>query len=489
MSNGKALFIKYWYASCNPVYKITSLPGWKEGVSGSVSNSINIGINPYSSDQKIKAAIEAIKYITSKEIQKRYIISNQQFSAITNIYNEDEVCYMIDCEVPRGAHPFSSAKFNDTGLVNYEIYVNHYRSYIYEYLYMNKPLEEIIKKIDDMTKIYKFSIHTDDSSAGLVIFIIFCVTSTIIGLSIILLFTKRFIYHFRTLPIIFWIFKIYGPLIILISVLTFYGEITSFKCKLRVVLLFTGMCLYLFPIIYYLIINFPEDNKISTFALEKKYKCLFISLMVAFMLIGLLFALPYNIKNIINNDGENYVKCDEFESYGKILMIIIIICFVLIILIILLLIFLEWNLRENSSYIKQYLAIIFITSLFTFVYVLFNRFNINNYILYNTFQTSVIIFSSISIYLFIFIVRLMNEYLYIEKDDDLKNSKNTIKESTSKINNELFSKGSTYNFNNNIDSIIKYGSEISVSHSRLSFKSMSDITEILISIHNKNMKN
>ncbi|OUM65798.1 hypothetical protein PIROE2DRAFT_59777 [Piromyces sp. E2] len=119
-NENNVLFLKYFYSPHSPVYKGSALPGRKEGVSGSIVIPNNLAINKYIDEDRKLAAVEFLKFASLKESQKKYIISNFMFSAVTELY-EDEI--------------------------------------------------------------YKFSLKTDDSSSGLIIFIIF------------LIFCSRYIYR------------------------------------------------------------------------------------------------------------------------------------------------------------------------------------------------------------------------------------------------------------------------------------------------------
>jgi len=103
---GNALFLKYWYIP-NLFYYTRSLPGKNENVSGSVTSSNNIGISRYIDDNRIKASIEVIKFILSKSAQKDVIIKNGLFSAIYELYDDPEVCEMIDCDYIKDIQPFN----------------------------------------------------------------------------------------------------------------------------------------------------------------------------------------------------------------------------------------------------------------------------------------------------------------------------------------------------------------------------------------------
>ena len=82
-----------------PIFKATALPGRKEGVSGSYIISTNLGVDNYISQERKEAAIEFMKFISMKETHKKYIINNYFFSGITELYDDEEVCNVIECDI------------------------------------------------------------------------------------------------------------------------------------------------------------------------------------------------------------------------------------------------------------------------------------------------------------------------------------------------------------------------------------------------------
>ncbi|ORX84268.1 periplasmic binding protein-like II, partial [Anaeromyces robustus] len=76
--SGRDLFLKYWYmADDSKAFKKTPLPGWKKGISASSLGGTNIGISMYSDEEKKKAAIEVVKFMISKEEQKRIVMKQK----------------------------------------------------------------------------------------------------------------------------------------------------------------------------------------------------------------------------------------------------------------------------------------------------------------------------------------------------------------------------------------------------------------------------
>ncbi|ORY37169.1 hypothetical protein LY90DRAFT_624854 [Neocallimastix californiae] len=186
----KYLFTTYYYNLINPKYKISVVPGIKEGISGSTIQGYNIGIYKYSKKLNLNAAVEALKFITTKEIQK-------------------------ECK------PYMNVS-------EYNSYSNYFRKNIFDFLFENKDINEVLEKIEDYTKIYYISINSDDTNIGLISIIIIFGISTIMIISLIFLFIERYKSYYNFLSTDFWIITILGLLLYNISCLTEMDEITNF---------------------------------------------------------------------------------------------------------------------------------------------------------------------------------------------------------------------------------------------------------------------
>jgi len=201
LTSNNFLFLKYWYMPGNPV-KSTLMPGKKEGISGATIGGYNIGINIYASKEKKEKAIEAIKYIASKDIQRKYIAKENFFSPIPSLYDEDEICQIVNCNYYKSiqliGRPFNVME-------DYDAYTNKVKEYTFEYLYGDNSKEAIdaLKKIDDITRIYYLSLSTENSPAGLIVFILITATIVIMLLSLSFIFMKKFKPYFGFLPNIF----------------------------------------------------------------------------------------------------------------------------------------------------------------------------------------------------------------------------------------------------------------------------------------------
>ncbi|ORY59001.1 periplasmic binding protein-like II [Neocallimastix californiae] len=435
IESGNAIFLKYWYREHNSVYKVSALPGWKENVSGSIANGYNVGINKHIDNIKKEAAIEILKYVTSKESQKMYIVPFHTFSGINSLYDEEDVCNLIDCDVIKNVKPFSVLEFD---IKNYDLdnYITKYRKYIYDYLYKNETLEDIVKKINDMTNIYTITIKSDDSITGLIIFTVYCISVLCICLSIIFLYIEKYKHYFKLLSNNLWIISMVGNLLFLTSVVTIFGNMTELICKLRITLITLGFALSLIPILYILIIHFPEDNNISYWIDDNKNTFLitFISILIILNII-LLFS-PFAIEEILIPTGGSFNKCKLFTSFGKLAFHVIIFLETAIVIYIILLLFNDRNVEEISHDIKFFVSAILIDIINLIIFTFICNITIKNFIVYHVILALNLFLFSLSNYIFIFGIRIILIFLKntkpIKKNINNKNSlSSTVKKSNS----------------------------------------------------------
>eukprot|EP00833_Pecoramyces_ruminatium_P013860 jgi/Orpsp1_1/1187892/evm.model.d7180000060996.1 len=94
------------------------------------------------------------------------MVEHKSFSGIKSLYDEKDICINKDfCEIFKNAQPVArpSSLTND-----YNKYSEKFRYYAYKYIYGNDDVdpEEVLKKIDDITRIYYISINSKDSNVG-----------------------------------------------------------------------------------------------------------------------------------------------------------------------------------------------------------------------------------------------------------------------------------------------------------------------------------
>ena len=89
-------------------FEMTNTPGIREGLTGTILSGYNIGISNNIDEDRLSSAIEVIKFMTSKATQKKLVLQNQIVSAITSIYEEEDVCANIkNCKMFRDPQPIA----------------------------------------------------------------------------------------------------------------------------------------------------------------------------------------------------------------------------------------------------------------------------------------------------------------------------------------------------------------------------------------------
>ena len=403
---GKDLFLRYFYNPHVPVFKGSALPGKKRGVSGTIVIPNNFAINKYIEEQKKFAAIEFMKYISLKETQKEYIIKNSMISGIMELYNDTEVCNMMECDIIKDAYPFSFMS-NDINLFADDNYHIKYRSILFEYLYNNKPIMEVLKKVEDITKIYTFSLKTDDSSAGLIIFIILLTFSIGVILSLIFIFIKKLENRFKFLSKDLWFITVLGFLILMSSIITLYGDVTNVNCHLKISLINLGFILSISPSLLKLITNFPERNKISIWFEKNKYIFILIILIFTLCLNGIFTIPSYTIHSLTTSDGKNYKKCVMSNTFGNIIYYLIHFYHIFIIFVVLCFIYIEWSLKETILDVNFLATALFMDILSIIILIIIDKIAFKNFIIYNILLSIDILIFAASNYLFIYFIRIL----------------------------------------------------------------------------------
>jgi len=430
---GNALFIKYYYGKCLSVYKPIALPGRKEGVSGSVVNPTNIGINNYIDEKRKKAAIEFIKFVSLKETQKKYIINNHFFSAMTELYDDEEVCRVTDCDVIKDIYPFSFMN-NDIKFFGSDSYNEKYRINMFDFIYNDKSISEVLKIIDDIPRIHMFLLKMDDSNSGLILFIIFLVFVTVTILSIMFLFIKKFNNKFKFLSKSLWIITTSGSLILMSSITTLYGEVTNVKCHLRIALINFGFVLSVCPSLHKLIRNFPESNKVSLWFERNIYISVLIVMAFTLSLNGIYLMSSYDLQDLTTHEEKCYKKCVMNNIFGNIIYYLIQLYDISIILISLVLVYMEWSLEETLMDVNFLSTALLMDILSIILLNIIKLIKFKDYIIYNVLLAINILIFSISNQLFIYFIRILpifgnnaEEETKIIKEllnSDLKDSKN-----------------------------------------------------------------
>jgi len=414
LRDGSAVFINYWILS-DPLasiikenYDMTTLPGRNEELSAASISGYNIGINSllattHSEDEnitnkeKLEACIKVTEFLNSKDTQKTFMIEGDSITAMSSLFEDKDVCEVNDCKLLKRMQPVVNKIYEaNGGMYERNEYETKFRNLAFKYIFEdNVDLQDTLKKIDDIIKIYTVSLG---NIFGLITFSLIIILAILMLTSLIFLFLENFKPFFKFLSIDSWSIIIIGSVLILSAALMNLGEITVTKCNLKISLLDIGIKMYLSVITYELISNLPSEIKPSVWIKNRKY--LFLSILLSFeILLNLLLIVnPFTVKNVIKEEGQNYKECKMRSSFGKSVAIIIIIEKVLLVLTILFLLFVEWNKRKIYYELRFILFSINSNLFLVFISFLVNIIKINNYYIHFVIQEYIIIFISVLVY-------------------------------------------------------------------------------------------
>jgi len=374
-------------------YFITVMPGRIKGLSGSIIGGCNLGINRYFDSNKKEAVVKALLYLTSKEVQRKYIAMNKIYSPLPSMYNDEEVCSTVNCDHYKKVQ-LIVRPINKTS--NYDNYSSKFRKYAYEYLYRDDKVRAIdaLKKIDDITRIHYITLDTTDTNVGLILFIVDTSLIVIMLLSLVFLTFKKLRPYYQFLPCDFWILYVLGLVITLGSFYAELGQISSTKCFLKLSLMFIGYTMYITPIICQLIIRFPkEDNKFSKWMSNHRYRFLGMVLAFTFLIVFLMSLSPYTIRNMRNKNEKKFQVCQQQHFIGKCLIVFTYAYLCITIFSVLFLTFLEWNYKPIHYDLRFLTAALYMNIFFYIVYFLISVIlKLNDYIVSSIIQETLRVF-------------------------------------------------------------------------------------------------
>ena len=420
LKTGNGLFVKIWNTNLEfipPSFKRSILPGSKNGVSASTIGGYNIGISKYSLPENMKAALVVLTFMTSKEVQRKVVMIGKVLSGITSLYDEKEICDIMDCELLKNLQFINrpTSKSND-----YYNYSENFRNNLYKYLYGNGNVTaaEVLKETDDITRIYYVSLDSKTSSIGIILLSIFITIALLFLLSLFLLYSKTFKHLFSHLPKDFWLLIIIGlDMEIAMSYLEIVQKTTA-VCYVKHVLLLFGFSLTFTPILYKLIIEFPLENKYSIWIKQHRY--LFI---ILFLAIELFFSLmliigKYDVETIKDKNGKNYQTCSFRKSFGNTLNTIEIIYSILTILCMAFFIYIEWNLELAFNDVRSLSVVCGINIIIMVLFSIMKIINIQHYKVYFVIKESIYWLYILSNYFLIYFAKIVLPYLTDKKQQE-----------------------------------------------------------------------
>ncbi|ORX44203.1 periplasmic binding protein-like II [Piromyces finnis] len=405
----ESLFIKFWIFLAPQIYlipyKTSLLPGVKEGISGASLTGYNLGILNDMEKERKKAAVTTFKFMTSKEMQRRFILDNLIFSGIPSLYDEEEVCKIANCSL------YKSLQFigrPNTKTENYDDYSEKYRKHIYEFLYGNTSAEEALQAVEDITKVYYLSYDKNESWIGWISMIIMSIIIIFYLLSILFLFHEKLNPFFEFLPKGLWIVCIMGSILILSSGYTKLGKLTFMKCHLEVFFLSIGFTFNFIPILYKLINTIPLKQEETKNIRHHKYLFILSFIIFDLFLNSLLFIhYPFEVTVRVIESGNNFEICTIKHTIGILILIISVAFKTSIIILMSVLIFLVWNVHTLFNDYRCISPSLYVNVLSVILLLIIQNLHINNYILNSILQQIIYTLISVSNYIFLYGCRIL----------------------------------------------------------------------------------
>jgi ABC-type glycerol-3-phosphate transport system substrate-binding protein len=417
--SGNAIYIKYWNIPLGDKYDKINLPGKKEGVSGTTIGGFDVGVSKYISSNHKKNAMIVLQYFTSKEFQKNYTITERRFSGIPSLYDDDDVCAVLECDLFKQFQPISRSFVVDN-YDDYDEYSLKFRTYIAKFLFGNESISKILSNIIDISKNYSVLLSTDTTKVGLIFLIISCIIIMIMILSLLFLLHPKAKYAFGFMTIDFWILTIFGCILYLGFVFAGYGDATKFKCHGKMIAQTLGFTFSLAPSFHRLVCNFPRKTHFTGWINKNRYIFILSFIVLDVLLNELLFLSSYNTKVKIIDDGKNYKICQHRSTIGYVKFAIIYLVKFIIILIFSFIIYLEWNLRRSYRDVRVLIINLIMNVMLYTILAAVNIVNYDDYILHFVFNSIVVMTISIFNYILLYVIRIT--WLFQDKKDMKRNT-------------------------------------------------------------------
>eukprot|EP00833_Pecoramyces_ruminatium_P017783 jgi/Orpsp1_1/1191815/evm.model.d7180000088686.1 len=317
-------------------------------------------------------------------------------SCVSSLYDDPEVCQIIDCNFYKKMQPFVRPTLTN----KYYEYSESFKEKIYQYLYDNiKSPSEVLNDVNDITRIYYISLSNDSKTVEIIALVLLSLIITSIIISISFLFIEKFKYFYYFLPKYLWIITLIGIILFTSSGFAEIGEIVPIKCHLKAILLSLGFTLSLIPMLYKLIIIYPNKNKLINFIKDHRYLFLLFFISIDFIFLLLTFISPYEASYIKVVDGKSFQKCQFTSAFGKTVLSSWFISKFIITSVFLYFIFIYWNIKAIHYDIRFLSSAIYINILLLLIYIIIDFIEIKNYIYYFLIKESILIIFAISNYI------------------------------------------------------------------------------------------
>jgi len=378
--SGDSLFIRYWiYEDTYRLYNLSPLPGWKEGISASTLSGLDVGISNYISEEKKKAAVKVLEFFLSKEEQKKIVMAKKIYTGIKELYDDEELCSVINCEFYKNLQINLRYHYE---VKDYDEYCGNVRKHVYGFVNGDKTVSEALNGIRNIIHINKITINGNDTSFGIILFIFIILLSLIFIGTSPLIVLPRFKPLFKFLPIDFWYVILLGILIHVASNFLDFGVIRISSCYLRVLLYSIGYTLIFVPLLYKLIVNFPQVNQFSKWIAQNRYIFLFTFILFDILLNYINLFSYYEVRTITSGNGKKYQDCRTKDTLSRYIAYLIIGYKLIISIGIGFLSFIEWNIKETKFDIHISISAIYINMLSIIMIIIFKFINFNSHITY-----------------------------------------------------------------------------------------------------------
>jgi len=304
MLEGNTLFMKFFYLPYEHLFYISPIPGRKDGISASCIGGQSIIVNKYISEEKKIASGKIIDFLLSKKSQKKYAMTKGKFSAMKEIYEDEELCSQIDCNLFRNlqlvSRPIHLWK-------NYNDYSLKFRTHLFDFLFKNESAKKALQEIDDIATISYIDHY---SATGIAIIIISMILILAILSSYGIIFLNRNEFYFRMYDKISWLIMLSGLCLLLSSNFNLFGQMKNYKCISQLFIPITGMSIFAYPTLIHEIINFPESNKYSEYIKRNKLT-ITLGLIALDMVYGAIiyWIAPLQVNLLYVEGGNNFKIC------------------------------------------------------------------------------------------------------------------------------------------------------------------------------------
>ena len=458
---GKGLFLRYWDIGTprSLMYYLSPSPGNIKGINTSLIGGLNLGISKYIPEENKKAAIKVIEYLTSEQVQRNIIVGKYSlYTGIAKLYDDEKVCLKHDCTFVKTSQSILCGKLEN--VENYDLYSKKVTTILDQYLFGDRDLDDALEEVIDITRINSLSMK---KIIGLIIFIFMILSIVILLCSFIYLFNWKSkienVYRFLDTDLI--IMHCVGCILILFSAFFKYGMFSNVKCQLEISMILFGFSFSFIPMLYRLIVCFPEKNQYSKYILTHKTQFILFFIVLE-IIVNLFFVfIPFTRKDINfgeNSNQKNYSRCVMTNIFGNIIFLFEIIKKGIVMIAILLLSFIDWDVKEIFEEVRVFVITIYVYILASILFLI-DYLTINNYEILYTIHCFIIIIIAISNFITIFTIKLLmsKNLIIIRKDESNYSSSTSFNEedvTTSNSNTELISK--TFN-----DTTLSYRKESS----------------------------